>query len=139
MTRTLLVIDDNKSVRESLRFLFVFRGYSVLVAESGPEGIALAAQQSIDGAIVDVNMPGMNGVAVCRALHAQAAELQRPIAVWMMTGARTPELMKSAQEAGAITLFAKPFDFSELFRQFDEKFGGPPQAPKPTPDVLDEL
>ena len=45
MTRTLLVIDDNKSVRESLRFLLERRGYLVLTAENGPDGIATAAQR----------------------------------------------------------------------------------------------
>lgn len=139
MTRTLLVIDDNLSVRESLRFLFERRGYRVLVAESGPEGIALARQHEVHGAIVDVNMPGMNGIVACRALRAAVAEQGRSIAVWMMTGARTLELTKAAIEAGALTLLAKPFDFAELFRQFDEQLGGPPDPPKPAPDVLDEL
>lgn len=139
MTRTLLVIDDNESVRESLRFLFLRRGYSVLAASNGPQGIALAAQHPVDGAMIDVNMPGMNGIAVCRALRAHAADNGRTIAVWMMTGARTPDLVKAASDAGAITLLAKPFNLADLFRQFDEKLGGPPEAPKPPPDILDQL
>jgi CheY-like chemotaxis protein len=139
--RTLLVIDDNQSVRESLRFLFLRRGYDVLVAESGAEGIALASQHHVDAAMVDVNMPGMNGVDVCRALREQATAAGRSIVVWMMTGARTPDVAKRAQEAGAVALFGKPFDFADLFRQFDEKLGPmtepgalPPRTP-PTPDV----
>jgi len=139
MTRTLLVIDDNNSVRESLRFLLERRGYTVLVAENGPEGIALASQHAVDGAMVDVNMPGMNGITVCKALRARATETGRNIAVWMMTGARTPELTKAAAEAGALTLLPKPFDLTELFRQFDAQFGGPPEQPKSPPDVLDAL
>lgn len=139
MTRTLLVIDDNRSVRESLRFLFEWRGYIVLVAENGLEGIALAKEHLVDGALVDVNMPGMNGIDVCRALRAQAAGQGRPLVVWMMTGARTLALAKSAEEAGALALLPKPFDFAELFRRFDEQLGGPPTPPQPEPDVLDEL
>jgi DNA-binding response OmpR family regulator len=139
MTRTLLVIDDNKSVRESLRFLFTLRGYEVLVADCGPAGIALARERAVDGAMVDVNMPGMNGLAVCRALRAQAQETGRPVAVWMMTGARTAELTKAALEAGALTVFPKPFDFRELFQQFDEQLGGAPSPPPPPPDALDAL
>lgn len=138
MTRTLLVIDDNKSVRESLRFLLLRRGYTVHVAENGRDGIALAASGNIDGALVDVNMPGMNGVEVCRALREQAAARGQSIAVWMMTGARTQELGKQALEAGALALLGKPFDFGDLFRRFDETLG-PVQPPKPQPDVLDEL
>ena len=138
MTRTLLVIDDNKSVRESLRFLLLRRGYAVQVAENGRDGIAIAAENQIDGALVDVNMPGMNGVEVCRALREQAAARGRSIAVWMMTGARTQELGKQALEAGALALLGKPFDFAELFRRFDETLG-PIEPPKRAPDVLDDL
>lgn len=115
------------------------RGYAVLVAENGPEGVALAAQHPVDGVIVDVNMPGMNGLAVCRALRAQATELGRPLVLWMMTGARTTELAKSAVEAGALALFAKPFNFEDLFRQFDEALGPPAPPPPSEPDVLDQL
>jgi DNA-binding response OmpR family regulator len=138
MTRTLLVIDDNKSVRESLRFLLLRRGYAVQVAENGREGIAIAAENRIDGALVDVNMPGMNGVQVCRALREQAAARGQAIAVWMMTGARTQELGKQALEAGALALFGKPFDFAELFRHFDETLG-PIEPQKPASDALDDL
>ena len=133
MTRTLLIVDDNESVRESLRFLFERRGYATAVAANGPEAIALAEQRVFDGAIVDMNMPGMNGIAVCRNLHGRAAETGRKLAVWMMTGARTAELAKSAGEAGALALLAKPFDFEDLFRRFDEQFGPISPAPDTAP------
>lgn len=137
MNRTLLVVDDNKSVRDSLRFLLERRGYEVEVAESGPEALALAAQRPFGGAMIDVNMPGMNGIAVCRALKALAAEKGWPLSIWMMTGARTPDVVKSAQEAGALVVLAKPFDFTDLFRRFDEVLG--PVTPPAAPDVLDHL
>ena len=139
MNRTLLVIDDNDSVRESLRFLFMRRGYTVLVAENGPQGIAVAAQHAIDGALVDVNMPGMNGIDVCRALRAHAAQQGRDLPVWMMTGARTPDLARLAQDAGALALLGKPFSFAELFERFDAHFGGPPTPPPKPPDAPDRL
>jgi CheY-like chemotaxis protein len=138
MTRTLLIIDDNKSVRDSLRFLLQHRGYDVLVAENGPQGIAIAGQSHVDGALVDVNMPGMNGIEVCRLLLQQARTTGKDIAVWMMTGARTPAVEKLAAEAGALTLMAKPFDFSALYRRFEERWGKPQLRPA-APDVLDEL
>ena len=94
--------------------------------------LAIAGQSRVDAAIVDVNMPGPNGVEVCRSLHAQAAAAGRSIAVWMMTGARTPDVAKRALEAGAIALLGKPFDFTDLFRQFDEKLG-PPSPPAVAP------
>lgn len=132
MKRSLLIIDDYKPVRDSLRFLFERRGFDAVVAASGAEGIALARQQVFDGAMIDVNMPGMDGISVCRILQADARETGRKFAVWMMTGARTPQLTKAAIEAGALTLLAKPFDFEDLFRQFAVEFGDlPSDAPAP--------
>lgn len=123
MPRTLLVVDDNQSVRESLRFLLLRRGYTVLVAEDGAAALALAAQHPVDGAIVDVNMPGMNGIEVCRALKEREAAKGRTVAVWMMTGARTPDVLKQSREAGALDLLGKPFDIPSLYRRFEEQFG----------------
>ncbi|PTX92442.1 response regulator [Opitutus sp. ER46] len=122
MSRTLLVIDDNQSVRESLRFLLLRRGYHVLAAADGPEALDLAAQHTVDGAMVDVNMPGMSGIEVCRILHERAAADGRRIAVWMMTGARSPEVLRQAREAGALELLGKPFDIPSLYRRIECQF-----------------
>jgi CheY-like chemotaxis protein len=130
MARTLLVVDDDKSVRDSLRFLIERRGYTVIPAEYGAKAVALAAQHPIDGALVDVHMAGMNGVEVCRALRAQAAEAGREVAVWLMTGAPTTDIVKAAAEAGALVVLAKPFDHAELFRRIDQYFGEAPQPPQ---------
>jgi DNA-binding response OmpR family regulator len=126
MARTILLIDDDKSVRDSLCFLLERRGYKVLVAESGPRGIELAATSPVDGALVDVHMPGMNGITACRALRDQAQQAGRTIAIWMMTGARTTEIVKAAAEAGALMVLAKPFNYAELFGNFDAQFGRHP-------------
>lgn len=123
MTPTLLVIDDNVSVRESLRFLLLQRGYHVHVAEGGPEGIALVKEGRIDGVMVDVQMPGMNGFEVARVLREHAAATGRRLAIWMMTGGRSPELIRRSAEAGALALLGKPFDLADLYRRFDEQFG----------------
>jgi CheY-like chemotaxis protein len=136
MTRTLIVIDDNKSVRESLRFLLMRRGYAVLEAENGPNGIALVEQNVIDGALVDVNMPGMNGIAVCRALREHAARNGRSIAVWLMTGARTNDVAKAAAEAGALLLLQKPFDIPDLMRRIEVEVGAPPPAQPGQPELF---
>ncbi|HEY1108352.1 MAG TPA: response regulator [Opitutaceae bacterium] len=132
MARTLLVVDDNKSVRDALRYVLERRGYGTCLAESGPAALAVYEQEEIAGALIDVNMPGMNGLETCRLLVAQAAAKRRPLAVWMITGARTPELLKKSVEAGAVTLLGKPFNVPELFQQFDEKIG-PPDTPSAQP------
>lgn len=121
--RTLLIVDDNKSVCDSLSLILARRGYIVYAASSGPEALELEARNAIDGALVDVNMPGMNGLAVCRALRTRAAEAGGNLPVWMITGARTMELDRAAQEAGSLGVISKPFDIADLFERFDQKFG----------------
>lgn len=138
MPPALLIIDDNPSVRDSLVFLFQHRGYRVSAADGGAAGIEMAREQTFDGAIVDVNMPGMDGIQTCRALKAQAEKLGRPLPVWMMTGVSTSDVIRAATDAGAITVFSKPFNFPELFRHFDAVMG-PVQPPKPAADPLDDL
>ena len=123
MTRTVLIIDDNKSVRELLSFLLDRRGYVVLTADDGPSGLALATQQPIAGALIDVNIPGMSGNEVCRALKEQATKEGRTIAVWLMTGAPTTEGEKAALESGALMLLAKPFDVPELLQRIETAIG----------------
>ena len=122
MPRTFLVIDDNESVRESLKFLLLRRGYHVLVAEDGYEALRIAGLHHVDAAMVDVNMPGMNGIEVCRALRERAGAAKRDIAIWMMTGGRSPDLVRLAREAGALDLLGKPFDLAALYRRFEEHF-----------------
>jgi len=134
----LLIVDDNPSVRDALRYLVERRGYAAVTAATGAEAVTLAEQQKFDGAMIDVNMPGMNGLVVCRALAAQAKAVGRTLAIWMITGARTAELTRASLEAGALTLLAKPFEFEELTREFDQQFGvspteTPPVAPSSGP------
>lgn len=129
----MLIVDDERSVRETLRLLLERRGYRVFVAENGPEGVAIAAVEAVDGAMVDVHMLGMDGVLVCRALRTQALAAGRDLAVWMMSGARSSEVVKAAAEAGAITVLGKPFDLQRLFQMLEQHFNpakpsGPPPA-----------
>ena len=111
----------------------VEKGFGV-AAESAVRQALHRPTQHIDGAMIDVNMPGMNGIDTCRALKANAFARGRDLPVWMMTGARTPDVVKRAEEAGALILLGKPFDFADLFRRFDEQFRNappPPGAPQP--------
>ena len=128
MTQTLLVIDDDGSVREVLRLLLAHRGYDVLLAASGEQGLALAAERPVAGALIDVHMSGMNGIEVCRRLRVLAATAGRSLPVWIMTGARTSQIVKAAAEAGAILVLGKPFNTAELYQLIEAQLG---PAPRP--------
>ncbi len=106
----LLVVDDDPSVREALALVLDLNGFEVATAIDGREAIRAFAIESPDAVILDVLMPGLDGLEVCRRLRA--------------TGNRTPVLMLTAcsevservagLEAGADDYLAKPFAREEL-------------------------
>jgi CheY-like chemotaxis protein len=126
MAQTLLVIDDDPSVREVMHLLLKHRGYEVLVAESGAAGLALAAERKVDGALIDVHMAGMNGIEACRALRERALAAGRNLPVWIMTGARTAQIVTAAAEAGALVVLSKPFSHAELYQHIEAQLGPAP-------------
>ncbi len=106
----LLVVDDEASVREALALVLDLSGFEVATAADGREAIRTLATDSPDAVILDVLMPGLDGLEVCRRMRA--------------TGDRTPVLMLTARtevservaglEAGADDYLAKPFAREEL-------------------------
>lgn len=84
MAKKILVVDDEVTVRSLLKDFFTPRGYEVITAADGKEGLALAAKEAPDVILLDVMMPGMDGMEVCRRLKAN--ETTGVIPVIMMTG-----------------------------------------------------
>ena len=72
---TVLVVDDEEVMREVLEALLQREGYEVRLAVNGMEGLELARSQSFDAAIVDVMMPGMDGMAVLAELRGMDEDL----------------------------------------------------------------
>jgi len=85
------------------------------------EAITVAKQRTIDAALIDVHMPGMSGIEVCRALRAENATTGTAPSVWMITGAPTAEIRRLAIEAGALAVLAKPFGVDELLGRLTEQ------------------
>lgn len=123
---TLLVIDDNESVRYSLQFVFTGFGFTVECAASGTAAFALCDQQRFDVALIDIFMPGMNGIDVCRELRAHVSQSGRDLPVWLMTGAFTADLERRGAAVGAMALLPKPFDVVTLEREIRNRLATPP-------------
>lgn len=123
MARTILVIDDNAMVREVVQSMLEFRGYDVFPVEDGPKAIAHCLDHRVDVALVDVDMPRMDGVEVCRVLRRQAEALGRRLLIWLMTGVTRPELVVRAKAAGAAGVLSKPFTSEELLARIENGFG----------------
>jgi DNA-binding NtrC family response regulator len=101
----ILVVDDEESMRHYLRKTLSREGYEVLTAADGPEALAIAQARPPDLAMVDVRMPGMDGVAVMRSLRASLPRLP----VVLMTGYGTVQHALGAMKQGATDYVTKPF------------------------------
>jgi len=106
---TLLVVDDEDGPRQSLRVIFK-DDYEILMASDGPSAIALAQNQKIDVAVLDVRMAGMSGIEVLERLK----YVDPAIEVVMMTAFETTDTMRQALRLRACDYINKPFDISTM-------------------------
>src|SRR5687768_10142981 len=107
---SILVIDDEEIRREILETLLVREGYTVRLATNGTEGMELARSLPFDAVIVDMMMPGMDGLQVLGELHKQDEELP----VIMITAFASMENAISAMKKGAFYYITKPFKHDEV-------------------------
>jgi two-component system response regulator MprA len=106
---TILVVDDDPKIRSVLDRGLRFEGFDVQLARNGPEALQIAREQPLDLVVLDVMLPGISGLEVCRRLR---------------RGMNTPILMLTARDAvpdrvagldsGADDYLIKPFNFEEL-------------------------
>lgn len=106
---TILVVDDEEAIAEAVRARLLSEGFEVLVAGDGPEAIELAREHRPDLVVLDLMLPGMDGLEVCKAL-----QRNEWVPVLMLT-AKTEEADKIAGFAvGADDYLTKPFSLREL-------------------------
>jgi len=107
--QTVLVVDDEEAIAEAVRARLESEGYRVLVAGDGPQALEAADRERPDLVVLDLMLPGMDGLEVCREL-----QRERWVPVLMLT-ARTEEADKVAGFAvGADDYLTKPFSLREL-------------------------
>lgn len=112
---TVLIVDDEPDNLSVLKWVVGHgvAGCTVATAQSAEEGLALAAEQSIDCALIDVQMPGSNGLDMCRRLKAGGATTPFPIT--LITSHRsTPQLRAEGLDAGVMDFISRPIDNIEL-------------------------
>jgi two-component system response regulator PilR (NtrC family) len=112
MTRqgTILVVDDEEIMREVLEALLTREGYHVRLAANGQEGLDLARSASYDAAIVDVMMPGIDGITALQELK----RIDEELPVIMITAFASVETAISAMKLGAFDYITKPFKNDEV-------------------------
>lgn len=130
----ILVVDDDATIRDSIRLALDTVGVETILAENGERALEAFGHATFDGAIVDLMMPGMDGLATIRALRERAPGL--PVVVVsgsiMQAGVGAPDLMRMATELMGVTSLSKPFKLSDLLRIVRDRFV---QAVPPVPPV----
>lgn len=119
MSRRVLVVDDSDLIRQVAQLALQRAGWEVLLAESGEEGLVLAAAERPDAILLDVVMEGLDGPATLARLRAD--DDTRDIPVLFLT-ARAEE---SVDTAGAAGVIPKPFDLATLADQVRSSLGWP--------------
>jgi CheY-like chemotaxis protein len=103
--KRILIIDDNKMLANVYRSSLAGAGFAVDVAHDGESGLSAARQTPPDVVLLDMMMPGMDGVAVLSALRADAALNAVPVIV--CSNSYTPDRMEKLWQAGATQVLVK--------------------------------
>ena len=107
---TVLIIDDEAAIRESLQLLLEEDGYRVINARDGEEGLTLLDAQAVDLVLLDFQLPGRNGLEILQEIR----DRDPAIAVIMITAYGTPENAVAAIKGGAANFIAKPWTNEKL-------------------------
>lgn len=107
---TILVVDDDRHMVKTLAAVLELHHWAIVTAYSGEEAIAAAEERSFSAVLMDVRMPGMNGVDAFRAIH----RLQPETPVILMTAYAAQDLLAQAEQEGALMVLPKPIPLPAL-------------------------
>jgi two-component system response regulator MprA len=105
-----LVVDDDRSLRDAVRRALSLAGYEVDVAEGGQHGLTRIAARNPDAVVLDIGMPDIDGLEVCRRLRNSGNR----VPILMLTARDAIEDRIDGLDAGADDYLVKPFDLGEL-------------------------
>lgn len=116
--KKILVVDDEKAITNLMDQVFTRAGYEVSTAESSEKALELLENQVIHVMFLDLNMPGMNGIELCRRIKKKL-----PIAmVFAITGFVSLFELAECREAGFDDYFKKPMDMKSLVKTVEDAF-----------------
>ncbi len=108
----ILVVDDDADYAASMAELLESEGYTTHISTSGRQAIADYQQQKYDMVLLDIKMPGLNGVETYMALK----KLDEDVNAVLMTGYTYHDLRKKALIAGIIDILDKPVDYNQIIK-----------------------
>lgn len=119
--RTVLSIEDQADIRRLIRMTMEFEHYKVLEAGHADEGLALARRERPDLILLDVMMPGTNGLSLCKVLKREPALSETPVV--MLSALGDPDDIAAGMEAGAKAYLVKPFSPMQLLKLVSSLIG----------------
>jgi two-component system OmpR family response regulator len=130
--RRILVVDDDDSIRDLVKTALSFVGFTVGEAANGLDALAKAPEFAADLIVLDVMMPGIDGIEVCRRLRADGDDTP----VILLTAKDTSTDMLGGFGAGADDYLTKPFDLQVLIARIEAVLRRTSPAPGSTSDTL---
>jgi two-component system, OmpR family, response regulator MprA len=106
----ILVVDDDRAVRDALRRALTLGGYEVQSAEDGAQALDMVVQSVPDAVVLDLGMPGIDGLEVCRRLR----QLENRVPILILTARDAVSDRIDGLDQGADDYLVKPFDVGEL-------------------------
>ncbi|WP_040340745.1 response regulator [Fictibacillus macauensis] len=110
MLGKILIVDDQYGIRILLNEIFQREGYETFQAANGVQALAIVEKETPDLVILDMKIPGMDGLEILRRVK----KMNESIQVIIMTAYGELDMIHEAIQLGAITHFAKPFDIDEI-------------------------
>ncbi len=117
MKEQILIVEDDRRIRDMLRRGLLFEGYTVEAAENGEEALRKARDAMPDAVILDLMLPGMDGLEVCRRLRSAS-----DVPIVMLTARDAVSDRVTGLDAGADDYVVKPFAFDELLARLRALF-----------------
>ncbi len=123
MGKKVLIVEDDRHIVALVRYILDREGYEVMIARDGVEGLEVAETFQPDLVVLDLNMPRMDGVEVCRRLKAG-----RDVPVIFLTVHAERTAIARGYRAGADDYVIKPFELEDLLRRIKKLLGEAPQG-----------
>ena len=128
MAATILIVDDEREIRELLRYNLERQGYQVLTAQDGEEGLARIFATHPDLVLLDLHLPGLDGLELLRELRQEPSTRDLPVLLLTARGAEMDKLL--GFERGADDYITKPFSPREVIARVEAvlRRAGPPTS-----------
>jgi two-component system response regulator PilR (NtrC family) len=135
---SVLIVDDERSMRDFLKILLEKEGHDVIVAENGNKALTLLPDYDVDIVVTDIRMPGMSGIELLEEIK----ESRPRLPVIMITAFASPDDAVVAMKNGAFDYISKPFNVDEIKAIIESatskrhKAGRPPELSEAFPEII---